>query len=150
MFIVNDNIDAAINSGADGVHLGKQDLSVTLARKQANGDFIVGATANSFEDIEKAKTEGATYIGLGPFRFTATKKNLSPELGSSGYARILEQMKDSQIDIPVYAIGGITPHDVGGLLNTGVHGCALSSVVSESKNVEETINILRENITIRK
>ncbi len=119
--------------GADGVHLGKQDMPVDEARKLLGPDKIIGGTANTFEDVERLARQGANYIGCGPFRFTTTKKNLSPLLGLEGYAAILEQMRQQQIDLPLIAIGGITVEDVPDLVDLGVSGIAISGAILEAK-----------------
>ncbi len=122
--------------GADGVHLGKQDMPVDEARKLLGPDKIIGGTANTFEDVERLASQGANYIGCGPFRFTTTKKNLSPLLGLEGYAAILEQMRQKQIDLPLIAIGGITVEDVPDLVDLGVSGIAISGAILEAQKPE--------------
>ena len=122
--------------GADGVHLGKQDMPVDEARKLLGPDKIIGGTANTFEDVKRLAQQGANYIGCGPFRFTTTKKNLSPLLGLKGYAAILEQMRQQQIDLPLIAIGGITVEDVPDLIDLGVSGIAISGAILEAKKPE--------------
>ena len=122
--------------GADGVHLGKQDMPVDEARKLLGPDKIIGGTANTFEDVKRLAQQGANYIGCGPFRFTTTKKNLSPLLGLEGYAAILEQMRPQQIDLPLIAIGGITVEDVPDLIDLGVSGIAISGAILEAKKPE--------------
>lgn len=122
--------------GADGVHLGKQDMPVDEARKLLGPDKIIGGTANTFEDVERLAKQGANYIGCGPFRFTTTKKNLSPLLGLEGYAAILEQMQQKQIDLPLIAIGGITTEDVPDLVDLGVSGIAISGAILEAPKPE--------------
>ena len=122
--------------GADGVHLGKQDMPVDEARKLLGPDKIIGGTANTFEDVKRLAQQGANYIGCGPFRFTTTKKNLSPLLGLEGYAAILEQMRQQQIDLPLIAIGGITVEDVPDLIDLGVSGIAISGAILEAKKPE--------------
>ena len=122
--------------GADGVHLGKQDIPVDEARKLLGPDKIIGGTANTFEDVKRLAQQGANYIGCGPFRFTTTKKNLSPLLGLEGYAAILEQMRRQQIDLPLIAIGGITLEDVPDLIDLGVSGIAISGAILEAKKPE--------------
>ena len=122
--------------GADGVHLGKQDMPVDEARKLLGADKIIGGTANTFEDVKRLAQQGANYIGCGPFRFTTTKKNLSPLLGLEGYAAILEQMRQQQIDLPLIAIGGITVEDVPDLIDLGVSGIAISGAILEAKKPE--------------
>ncbi|MDR1417521.1 MAG: thiamine phosphate synthase, partial [Prevotellaceae bacterium] len=91
---VDDHVDACKNIRAVGVHLGKMDMPPREARKILGDSFIIGGTANTFEDILRLKSEGVDYIGLGPFRFTATKKNLSPVLGLSGYLQIMGQCRE--------------------------------------------------------
>ena len=122
--------------GADGVHLGKQDMPVDEARKLLGPDKIIGGTANTFEDVKRLAQQGANYIGCGPFRFTTTKKNLSPLLGVEWYAAIIEQMRQQQIDQPLIAIGGITVEDVPDLIDLGVSGIAISGAILEAKKPE--------------
>ena len=122
--------------GADGVHLGKQDMPIDEARQLLGPDKIIGGTANTIEDVERLTKQGANYIGCGPFRFTTTKKNLSPLLGLEGYAAILEQMRQKQIDLPLIAIGGITLEDVPDLIDLGVSGIAISGAILEAKKPE--------------
>ena len=86
--------------GADGVHLGKLDMPIKEARERLGKDFIIGGTANTFEDIRQHAADGADYIGCGPFRFTTTKRKLSPILGLDGYHSILTQMREKGITIP--------------------------------------------------
>ena len=116
--------------GADGVHLGKNDMPVAEARKILGPSRTIGATANTFADIEKAVAAGADYIGLGPFRFTVTKRNLSPVLGLEGYSSIMKKCAEAGISVPVVAIGGITAEDIDGIMETGVAGIAVSGASS--------------------
>ena len=131
--ILDDAVRMVPVIGADGVHLGKQDMPVDEARKLLGPDKIIGGTANTFEDVERLARQGANSIGCGPFRFTTTKKNLSPLLGLEGYAAILEQMRQQQIDLPLIAIGGITVEDVPDLVDLGVSGIAISGAILEAK-----------------
>ena len=131
--ILDDAVRMVPVIGADGVHLGKQDMPVDEARKLLGPDKIIGGTANTFEDVKRLAQQGANYIGCGPFRFTTTKKNLSPLLGLEGYAAILEQMRQQQIDLPLIAIGGITVEDVPDLVDLGVSGIAISGAILEAK-----------------
>jgi len=135
--IINDNPEVALEVGADGVHLGKEDLSPSEARKMLGPGMIIGGTANTFEDICRLAVEGVDYIGLGPFRFTTTKKNLSPVLGLEGYKNIIRQMKANDINIPVVAIGGIVLSDVDEIMQTEVHGIALSGVIARADEVSK-------------
>jgi len=125
--IINDNVNLAKEVGADGVHLGKHDLPVKYAREILGKDCIIGGTANTFDEVKMLANEGVDYVGLGPFKFTPTKKMLSPILGLEGYKNILKRCQLEGIKIPVIAIGGIKAEDVKGLQKFGVHGIAVSS-----------------------
>lgn len=92
VFILDDYVELVEKTGADGVHLGKNDMPIDEARRLIGKDKIIGGTANTFEDVKRIYSAGADYIGCGPFRFTTTKKKLSPILGLDGYRRIIEQM----------------------------------------------------------
>ncbi|MDE6337925.1 MAG: thiamine phosphate synthase [Muribaculaceae bacterium] len=127
--ILDDHVDLVIPTGADGVHLGKMDLPVAEARKILGEEYIIGATANNYGDIIKAIKEGADYIGLGPYRYTTTKKKLSSILGLEGYHSILEKCHANNIHIPIVAIGGITLDDIELLKQTGILGVAVSGCV---------------------
>ncbi len=136
--IFDDRVNLVETLGADGVHLGKKDMPVEEARKILGPSKIIGATANTEEDMLKAFSSGANYIGLGPFRFTTTKKGLSPILGLEGYKRIMAYCKQKDINIPVVAIGGITLDDLCALRETGVNGVAVSGLILNSKDKEQT------------
>lgn len=142
-FIIDDHVALAKKVQADGVHLGKNDMPIEEARRILGDAFIIGGTANTFEDVKRHWQAGANYIGCGPFRFTTTKKNLSPILGLEGYRQILQQMKAAGITLPVVAIGGITYEDIPDILQTGVSGIALSGSILRAENpVEEVCRIL--------
>ena len=142
-FLLDDRVELVHRLGADGVHLGKNDMPPREARALLGPGKIIGATANTFEDIERAAAQGADYIGLGPFRFTQTKRNLSPILGLEGYRDILARCRAAGIDLPVVAIGGITAADVEAILATGVTGIALSgALLGAASPAEETRRIM--------
>ena len=128
-FIIDDRVALVRELGADGVHLGKNDMPIREARQLLGPDFIIGGTANTFEDAKAHYEASADYIGCGPFRFTTTKKKLAPVLGLEGYRSIIHQMREARIDIPVVAIGGITKADIPAILQTGITGIALSGTV---------------------
>ena len=128
-FIIDDHVELVRECGADGVHLGKNDLPIADARRLLGDDFIIGGTANTFDDVLSHYRSSANYIGCGPFRFTTTKKGLSPILGLKGYQDIVAKMKSQSIDIPIVAIGGITIDDIPYIMQTGVNGIALSGTV---------------------
>ena len=127
--ILDDRVELVAKTGADGVHLGKNDMPIAQAREILGPGKVIGGTANTFEDIVAHWKSGADYIGCGPFRFTTTKKNLSPILGLEGYRDIVARMKDAGITLPLVAIGGITAEDIPAILETGVDGIAVSGTV---------------------
>lgn len=143
-FIIDDHVALVKEIGADGVHLGKMDMPIGEARQLLGPDFIIGGTANTFEDVEMHWKAGADYIGCGPFRFTTTKKKLSPVLGLEGYREITRQMQERGINLPIVAIGGITRDDIPELMQTGITGIALSgSILRAQSPVDETKEIIR-------
>lgn len=137
-FIIDDHVELVKHLNADGVHLGKTDMPVAKAREILGRGYIIGGTANTFEDVIAHWNAGADYIGCGPFRFTTTKKNLSPILGLEGYKTIIKQLKANHIPIPLVAIGGIVKEDVAMLGETGVAGIAVSGTILRAEDpVEE-------------
>lgn len=136
-FVLDDHVEWVEKTGADGVHLGKNDMPIDEARKILGSDKIIGGTANTFEDVERLYRQGADYIGCGPFRFTTTKKNLSPVLGLEGYQHIIDQMKSHGINLPIVAIGGILESDIKSILATGVSGIAVSGGILNAENPAE-------------
>ena len=142
-FIIDDHVELVKKIKADGVHLGKLDMPIAEAREILGDEFIIGGTANTFEDVKVHYEASANYIGCGPFRYTTTKSNLSPILGLEGYHQIISQMKEAHIDIPIVAIGGIRMEDIAALLECGMSGIALSgSVLNASDPVDEMAKIV--------
>jgi len=138
--IINDSMTLAKDIGADGVHLGKKDLSTLEARRILGKDFIIGGTANTFEDIQMHAEAGVDYIGLGPFRFTSTKNQLSPILGLGGYKIIIDRCRSTNINIPLIAIGGIQVNDVEEILRAGIYGVAVSGAITHADNKKKMID----------
>lgn len=139
-FIIDDHVELVHKLKADGVHLGKNDMPIAEARNILGKDIIIGGTANTFEDIAAHYQATANYIGCGPFRFTTTKKGLSPTLGLEGYRSIMTKVKEAGINIPVVAIGGITAEDIPDIMQTGISGIALSGAILRAENPIEEIN----------
>lgn len=137
--IINDFPGISKAVFAHGLHLGLNDMSIIKARLITGNKIMIGGTANTFADVQKRVAEGADYIGLGPYRFTDTKKNLSPILGLEGYAEIMEQVKKSGINLPIIAIGGIAPEDLPELLKTGPYGVAVSGALTGKPDARERI-----------
>ncbi len=137
--IINDHYKIAKAVKADGVHLGKTDTCPTIAREHLETWQWIGGTANTLEDCKNLLAKKVDYIGLGPFRFTKTKKKLSPILGIEGYLSILDLLPR---ETPIIAIGGITIEDIPSILETGVHGIALSGELTEDFNKTPSIHKL--------
>lgn len=140
-FIINDRVEVAEKIGADGVHLGKNDMHPELAR-DILGDKIIGGTANSIEDIRRIE-KWVDYIGVGPYKFTTTKKELSPILGIEGYQEILSK----GVSVPVIAIGGLDIADTRLIMNsTEVYGVAISGLIKNAPDKAEIVEHLKEAI----
>ena len=139
LFIVNDRVDIALASKADGVHLGQDDMDIKTARRLLGISKIIGVSANNSIDINKAIKDGCDYIGIGPVFQTFTKKNKEP----LGVEKIKALIKD--INIPCFAIGGINKLNISSLKNHGISKVAIVSGLLDSKNPkEESIIILKE------
>jgi len=128
-FIIDDRVGLVRELHADGVHLGQNDMPIREARRLLGDGFIIGGTANTFEQVRTHYESSADYIGCGPFHFTTTKQKLAPVLGLDGYRTIISEMEATHIHIPIVAIGGITEEDIPDILQTGVTGIALSGTV---------------------
>lgn len=139
--IINDHYKIAKEVQADGVHLGKTDTCPLIARQYLGNDFIIGGTANTLEDCRILLDKKVDYIGLGPYQFTETKRNLSPVLGVKGYRDIVKELKTKT---PIIAIGGIALNDVAAILKTGVYGIAVSGVItSNMSSIKEFQDVLK-------
>lgn len=151
--IINDRVELAKELEVDGVHLGNDDMSPSQARAILGAEAIIGVTVNSFTDIERFRYLDIDYFGIGPFKFTETKKNLAPVIGLQGYSEIATKIKAEKIDIPTVAVGGISFDDVDSIMAAGINGIAVSYAIANSENItEETekfINLLTKQ-TIEK
>ncbi len=146
-FLLNDYPEIAKAIAADGVHLGQNDLPTSEARTLLGDDFVIGGTANTWEEVKKYADEGVVdYIGLGPFRFTKTKKKLSPVLGVEGYRRIIEQCKKHDVSIPIVAIGGIQLDDIEAIVQTGVHGIAVSGLITYANDKTAILQAIHQRL----
>lgn len=131
---IDDHVEVCRTIGAAGVHLGQTDMSPVEARRLLGNRYVIGGTANTFEDICDLYKQQVDYIGLGPFRFTTTKKKLSPVLGLESYRTIMNQCRENKIQLPVLAIGGITFDDIPELLAADVSGIALSAAILHAED----------------
>ncbi len=127
--IIDDRVAVVNDLKVSGVHLGKEDMDPMEAPELIRPHAIIGVTANTADDIIKYKGKDLDYVGLGPFKFTTTKKNLAPQLGIDGYRDIVQKVRDAGIEIPIVAIGGITVDDIEPLMATGINGIAMSGAI---------------------
>ncbi|AZQ63502.1 thiamine phosphate synthase [Flammeovirga pectinis] len=146
ILLINDRPDVAKAVNADGVHVGKEDILPSEARAILGEGKIVGGTANTIEDIQRLYDFGVDYIGLGPFRFTQTKKKLSPILGLEGYQSLLDECKSRGIDTPIIAIGGIETKDVESILATGIYGVAVSGLIANAEHPGKVVSALEQEL----
>ncbi len=122
--LVNDRADIAVAAGADGVHLGVDDLPVAAVRDLVGPELVVGATCRDPEAARQAEAEGADYLGVGPAHPTSTKGGLPDPLGPAGVAAVADA-----VGVPVIAIGGVTRERLPALLDAGAHGVAVAGAV---------------------
>ncbi|QZE15645.1 thiamine phosphate synthase [Halosquirtibacter laminarini] len=142
-FIINDHVSVAKEIGASGVHIGMNDTSPAKAREILGDSFIIGGTANTLTTIKEIE-QHVDYIGLGPYRYTSTKKNLSAILGLDGYKRIYDEWSGWQ-QTPIVAIGGIEYNDLSPLLSSSIQGIAVSSSIIKSKTItKETLKWIQK------
>ncbi len=135
--IVDDRVDVAIATEADGVHLGQNDFPVALARKLLGESRIIGGSAASLEEAQKCLTEGADYIGFGPVYPTASKADADPVTG----IKLLKQAVEA-IPLPIIAIGGISADNTPEAIRTGAHGIAVISAVCCQEDPEQATRAL--------
>lgn len=138
--IINDNLEVAIKSKADGVHVGMEDMDVANIRERVGKDFIIGATAKTVEQAKAAEEKGADYLGVGAVFPSPTKKNALRITGDD-----LKNITAS-VKIPCVAIGGISMENMGELEKSGIAGVALVSAVFAAKDIEKTCGELKTKV----
>ena len=139
LFIVNDHVDIALLSGADGVHLGPDDLGVAEARRVAGSRLLIGASASTVEAATTAIAAGADYLGCGP-AFATPIKTEKRVIGPAGVAAISQAVGDA---VPVFAIGGIDATNIGRLTALGVRRACVIRAVGAATNPEQAARALR-------
>ena len=150
IFIVNDDVDIARELQADGVHLGLEDQDPVIARNVLGPAAIIGGTSNCYDDILLRHRQRVDYIGLGPFRFTSTKKKLSPVIGLPGYRKNLQRCRQERINIPIVAIGGISMIDIAPLRDVGVAGIAVSSLILDAPDPIARVQAIQEEFSCKR
>jgi thiamine-phosphate pyrophosphorylase len=139
VFVVNDRLDVAIACGADGVHLGQDDMQPATARQLAPPGFLIGVSVSTVEEAVEAEREGADYVALSPTFSTASKEDAGPGLG-------LDRLREIRraIALPVIAIGGINRQNAGEVISAGADGIAVISAVVSSTDITGAARELRE------
>ena len=137
-FIVNDSVEVAVKAGADGVHVGQDDLPLCEVRKMCGKDMIIGVSAQTVAQALEAEQNGADYLGVGAVFPTSTKKDAD--------AVSLETLKEicSSVSIPVVAIGGISKANMAELKGSGIAGVALVSAIFAAENIKAECCVLKK------
>jgi thiamine-phosphate pyrophosphorylase len=138
-FIVNDDIELAMELDADGIHIGQEDEDAAQVRRKI-GDKILGVSVHSLEEAETAKLAGADYFGVGPIFPTATKKDTRPVQGTA----LLEQLKE--FGVPIVGIGGINADNAGAVMDAGADGVSVITAISQAEDVKESAARLKDTL----
>ena len=138
-FIVNDDIELALEIDADGVHVGQDDLGVDEIRKLMPNK-IIGLSIGNEEELKQSKVEYVDYVGVGPVYVTQSKDDAGGAIGYEG----LELMRKLLPQIPLVAIGGIQTQHIKDVMKTNVDGVSIISAISYSENIEETVREMNE------
>ena len=140
-FIVNDRVDVAIASGADGVHLGQKDIPVRVAREMMGDDALIGTSVSSLDEALKAVEDGADYLGVGSVFRTSTKKDANQAIGLGTVFEI-----SHAVDKPVVAIGGINRGNIQDVIKAGADAAAVVSAAVDQDDVKEAVHELKDLI----
>ena len=136
-FIVNDNVDIAIACGADGIHVGQEDMEAGAVRRQVGEDMTLGVSVHTVEEAQQAVQDGADYLGLGAVFPTSTKTDADQMSGD------MLQAICKAVEVPVVAIGGINRSNLLRLSGSGVNGVALVSAIFSAQDIEGACRELR-------
>ncbi|WP_208586005.1 thiamine phosphate synthase [Gracilibacillus suaedae] len=141
-FLVNDDVDLALEIEADGVHVGQEDMSIHEVRKIVPANWFIGVSSTNVREAVQAKNDGADYIGVGPILSTNTKADAKKPIGAEG----LREIRDNVGGLPIVAIGGIQLGDVIELMRAGADGISIISAISQSPNPESTAATFYEHV----
>ncbi|WP_339149492.1 MULTISPECIES: thiamine phosphate synthase [unclassified Sutcliffiella] len=129
-FIVNDDIDLALEVEADGVHIGQEDAAFPLVRERLTPGMVIGVSCHTVEEAAEAVSSGADYIGVGPMYFTSTKKDIREVKGPE----VIRRIRHAGMTVPIVGIGGITVENAGAVLESGADGVAVISAISKAES----------------
>jgi len=141
LLIINDHVDVALAAGADGVHLGQEDLPIRATRIIAP-ELIIGASSHNLMEALKAEQDGADYVNIGPIFPTNTKANTVPFLGPEAIAQI-----GPQLTVPFTTMGGIHPDNIGLVLEAGARRVAMITGITRAADIAARVRRLRKTIT---
>lgn len=142
IFIVNDRVDIALASDADGVHIGQSDIPAKAVRRMVPEDFIIGVSVGNVTEARNAEKAGADYVALSPIFDTGTKE----DAGSGRGMEMLVKIR-SAVKIPVLAIGGIGKDNVSGIIKAGADGVAVISAVVSQDDITAAVRELKDLIS---
>ena len=140
-FIVNDDVDLALELDADGVHIGQDDEAAASVREKI-GDKILGISVHTLEQAQKAAAQGADYFGVGPIFSTQSKEDARDAQGTA----LIELFKNHKIETPIVAIGGITAENTPPIIKAGADGVSVISAISQADSVYEAAKKLKEAV----
>lgn len=140
--IMNDRVDLAIAAGADGVHLGQDDVPVKDARRMLGTKAVIGVSCQRYEHARQAQAQGADYIGFGSVFKTFTKPERNP-MNPDLLKKVVRE-----ISVPVFAIGGITPENIPALRAIGVRHFAVCRAICTARNIREAVNDIKREISV--
>ncbi|MCM3711877.1 thiamine phosphate synthase [Sporosarcina luteola] len=139
-FIVNDDVDLAVEIDADGVHVGQDDMEARFVRKRIGSEKIVGVSVHTVDEANKAIADGADYVGMGPVYPTITKADAKPVAGTA----MIEEVAAVYPDLPIVGIGGITAENAEPVFRAGASGISVISAIASSTDPELAARRLAE------
>jgi thiamine-phosphate pyrophosphorylase len=143
-FVVNDRVDVAMAAGADGVHLGQDDMAIEDARRLLGSNAIIGLSVKSVEEAEAARLDLVDYVGSGGVYATSSKQQKNVPIGPAGLTRIIAVLRRRAPDLPVCGIAGIDASNAAEVIAAGADGVAVISAVSLAPSPETAARQLRE------
>jgi thiamine-phosphate pyrophosphorylase len=143
-FVVNDRVDVAMAAGADGVHLGQDDMAIEDARRLLGANAIIGLSVKSVEEAEAARLDLVDYVGSGGVYATSSKQQKNVPIGPAGLTRIIAVLRRRAPDLPVCGIAGIDASNAAEVIAAGADGVAVISAVSLAPSPETAARQLRE------
>ncbi len=139
-FIINDDVELAVKLGADGVHVGQDDLPISIVREKV-GKMLLGVSVHSQEELQTALQYGANYVGIGPIFSTTSKSDAKPPSGTT----FLQQVRKKYPTLPIVAIGGINCSNAHMVFKAGADGVAVISAICESEDISNTVSTFKSS-----